>query len=122
MMYHLAKGIMVFGVAITSMGLCKGYVSSLHIFPEINTMTTLQTFKFRAIFLNEDIIILAKYLLNYFLCDPIDGKSALVQQMVWHWTGNKLLCKATWTSFTDAYMQHQTKECIQEAIFIQRYQ
>ena len=37
---------------------------------------------------------------------PIDYKSALVQVVAWHRTGEKLLPESMLTQFTDAYIQH----------------
>ena len=37
---------------------------------------------------------------------PIDNKSALVQVMAWHRTGDKPLPEAKMTHFFDAYMRH----------------
>ena len=38
--------------------------------------------------------------------DPIDNKSASVQVMAWHRTGNKPLPEPMLTQFTDAHMRH----------------
>ena len=38
--------------------------------------------------------------------DPIHNKSALVQVMAWHNTGDKPLPEPMLTQFTDAYMWH----------------
>ena len=37
---------------------------------------------------------------------PIDYKSALVQVMAWHRTGEKPLPESMLTQFTDAYIRH----------------
>ena len=37
---------------------------------------------------------------------PIDYKSALVQVVAWHRTGEKLLPESMLTQFTDAYIRH----------------
>ena len=39
--------------------------------------------------------------------DPIDNKSALVQEMAWHKTGNKPLPKPKTTHFTNAFMRNK---------------
>ena len=44
---------------------------------------------------------------NYIPKGPIDNKSALVQVMAWHRTGDKPLSEPIQTQFADAYMRHQ---------------
>ena len=39
--------------------------------------------------------------------DPIDSKSALVQVMAWHWTGNKSISVNGDPEISDAYMRQQ---------------
>ena len=58
---------------------------------------------FKCIFMNEKYCILffdSKFVPN----GPIDKKSALVQVMAWHRTGDKPLSEPMLTQFTDAYM------------------
>ena len=47
-----------------------------------------------------------KFLCFDFPKGPIDSKSALVQVMAWHRTGNKPLPEPMLAQFTDAYMWH----------------
>ena len=59
---------------------------------------------FKYISMNEKILILIS--LKFVPMSPIDNMSALVQVMVWCWTGSKPLPEPILTKFTDAYMQH----------------
>ena len=61
---------------------------------------------FNCIFFNENDRIVIQISLNYVSRSPIDNKSALVQAMAWHRTGNKPLPEAVLIKFTDAYMRH----------------
>ena len=61
---------------------------------------------FKCIFLNENDRILILISLKFGLRSPIDNKSALVQIMVWHRTGDKPLTELMLTQFTDTYMWH----------------
>ena len=61
---------------------------------------------FKCIFLNESDKILIQISLKLVSRSPIDNKPALVQVMVWRWTGDKPLSEPMMAQFTDAYMQH----------------
>ena len=61
---------------------------------------------FKLIFLNENCRILVKISVKFILKSSIDNKPALVQVMVWRWTGDKPLSEAMLTKFTEAYMQY----------------
>ena len=37
---------------------------------------------------------------------PIDNKSALIQVMAWHWSGDKPLPEPMLTQLSDPYIQH----------------
>ena len=41
----------------------------------------------------------------FFTKDPVDNKSALVQVMAWHQTGDKPLPEPMLTQFTNTYMR-----------------
>ena len=60
---------------------------------------------FKSIF-NESVWISITILLKFIPKDPIDYKSALVQVMAWHRTGEKPLPESMLTQFTDAYIRH----------------
>ena len=60
---------------------------------------------FKSIF-NESIWISITISLKFILRGPIDYKSALVQVMAWHRTGEKPLPESMLTQFTDAYIRH----------------
>ena len=62
---------------------------------------------FKWIFLNENGRIPIQISLKFVPKSPIDNKSALVQVMAWHRTGDKPLPEPMMTQFTDAYMGHQ---------------
>ena len=61
---------------------------------------------FICIFMNENFCTLIWISLKSVHKGPIDNKSALVQVMAWHQTGDKPLPEAIMTRFTDAYIQH----------------
>ena len=61
---------------------------------------------FNCIFLNEIGRISIHISLKYDPRSPIDNKSALVQVMDWHRTGDKPLPGPMMIQFIDAYMQH----------------
>ena len=61
---------------------------------------------FKFIFLNKKCCILIKISLELVPKVPIDNKSALIQVMAWHWTGDKPLPEPVLTWFTDAYMRY----------------
>ena len=61
---------------------------------------------FKCIILNEKVRISIKISLKFVPKGPIDNKSALVQVMAWHRTGDKPLPEPMLTQFTDAYMRH----------------
>ena len=75
--------------------------------PLDKTAAILAADNIKCIFLNENdrtpIVISLKYVP---MC-PIDIKSALVQVMAWHLTGDKPLPELMLTQFTDAYMRHK---------------
>ena len=62
--------------------------------------------KFKCIFVNENVRISILISLKFLPKGPIDNKSALVQVIAWHQTGDKPLPKTMLTQFTDAYMRH----------------
>ena len=55
---------------------------------------------------NENVWISITISLKFVPKGPIDYKSALVQVMAWHWTGEKPLPESMLTLFTDAYIRH----------------
>ena len=59
---------------------------------------------FKSIF-NESVWISITILLKFVPKGPIDHKSALVQAMAWHRTGEKPLPKSMLTKFTEAYIR-----------------
>ena len=61
---------------------------------------------FKCIFLNENIRIAIQISLKFVPKGATDSKSALVQVMAWHQTGDKPLPEAMMTQFTDTYMWH----------------
>ena len=61
---------------------------------------------FKRIFLNENFRISIKISLKFVPKGPIDNKSALVQVMAWHWTGDKSLPEAMVVHFIGACMRH----------------
>ena len=60
---------------------------------------------FKSIF-NESVWISITISLKFILKGPIDYKSALVQVVAWHRTGEKPLPESMLTQFTDAYIRH----------------
>ena len=60
---------------------------------------------FKSIF-NESVWISITISLKFIPKGPIDYKSALVQVMAWHRTGEKPLPESMLTQFTDAYIRH----------------
>ena len=60
---------------------------------------------FKFIF-NESVWISITISLKFVPKGPIEYKSALVQVMAWHRTGEKPSPKSMLTKFTDAYIQH----------------
>ena len=60
---------------------------------------------FKFIF-NESVGISITISLKFIPKGPIDCKSALVQVMAWHRTGEKPLPESMLTQFTDAYIRH----------------
>ena len=61
------------------------------------------------IFLYENDRIQIQISLKLISESPIYNKTALVQAMAWHWTGDKPLHEPKVTQFTDAYMRHKAK-------------
>ena len=61
---------------------------------------------FKCIFLNENDRIVIQISLKFVPRSSINNKSALVQVMAWHQTGNNPLPEPLMTQFTDAYMRH----------------
>ena len=59
------------------------------------------------IFVNENIRISIQISLKFVPKDVIDNKSAFVQVMAWHQTGDKPLAEPMMTQFNEAYMQHK---------------
>ena len=64
----------------------------------------LQTNIFKCIFLNENVRIQIQISLKSVSQGPNDSKSALVQVMTWHQTGDKPLSEPMTAQFTDAYI------------------
>ena len=60
---------------------------------------------FKSIF-NESVWISITISLQFIPKGPIDYKSALVQVMAWHRTGEKPLPESMLTQFIDAYIRH----------------
>ena len=60
---------------------------------------------FKSIF-NESVWISMTISLKYIPKGPIDYKSALVQVVAWHQTGEKPLLESMLTQYTDAYIRH----------------
>ena len=60
---------------------------------------------FKSIF-NESVWISITISLKFIPKGHIDYKSALVQVMAWHRTGEKPLPESMLTQFTDAYIRH----------------
>ena len=60
---------------------------------------------FKSVF-NESVCISITISLKFVPKGPIDFKSALVQVMIWHRTGEKPLPESMLTQFTDAYIRH----------------
>ena len=60
---------------------------------------------FKSIF-NKSVWISITISLKFIPKGPIDYKSALVQVMAWHRTGEKPLLESMLTQFTDAYIRH----------------
>ena len=56
--------------------------------------------------INESVWIPIPISLKFIPKGPIDYKSALVQVMAWHRTGEKPLPESMLTQFTDAYIRH----------------
>ena len=65
---------------------------------------------FKCIFANEKFRILIKRSLECVPKGPIDKKSALIQVMASHRTGDKPLFETKLTQSTDAHMRHQGEE------------
>ena len=61
---------------------------------------------FKSIFFNENVWISIEISLKFAPKNPINNKSALVQVMAWHRTGDKPLPEAMMAQFSDAYMHH----------------
>ena len=62
---------------------------------------------FNCIFLNENDRIPIQISLKYVARSTIDKKTALVQVMGWHQTGNKPLSELMMTKYNDASMRQQ---------------
>ena len=56
--------------------------------------------------INESVWISITISLKFIPKGPIDYKSARVQVMAWHRTGEKPLPESILTQFTDAYIRH----------------
>ena len=61
---------------------------------------------FKYIFINEKFCILIRISLKCVPKSPIHNKSALVQVMAWHRTGDKPLPESMLTQFIESYMLH----------------
>ena len=59
---------------------------------------------FKCIFMNETFCVFIQISLKFVPKGPIDNISVLVQEMAWHWKGNKSLSEPMLTQFTDVYM------------------
>ena len=79
------------------------YVSSMNI--EFHYDMKITDVIFKSIF-NESVWIPITISLKFIPKGPIDYKSALVQVMAWHRTGEKPLPESMLTQFTDAYIRH----------------
>ena len=61
---------------------------------------------FNCIFINDKFCFAITISLKFVPDGPIDNKSALLQVMAWHWTGDKPLPEPVLTQFTDTFMCH----------------
>ena len=59
---------------------------------------------FKCNFINENVLVSISILMNFVPEDPIDNKTSLVQEMVWHRIGDKPLPEPMMTN--DTYMRH----------------
>ena len=70
---------------------------------------------FKCIFLNENFCVLIQISLAFVPKDPIDYKSALVQVLAWHQTGDKPLPEPM-VQFTGAYICLQPSACYNHGV------
>ena len=68
---------------------------------------------FQCIFLNENVWISNTIWLEFVMKGPIDNNTALVQIMVWRWTGNKPLSEPMMAWAGDTYMHHSASVNLQ---------
>ena len=61
---------------------------------------------FKCIFLNENVRIFIQISLKFVPKGSIDNKPALVQVLVWRWTGDKPLPEPMLTQYINAYTRH----------------
>ena len=61
---------------------------------------------FKCIFVNKNVWILNASWLKFVPRDPIDNKTALVEIMAWHRTGDKPLSEPVMAQLNDTYMRH----------------
>ena len=80
------------------------YISSMNIQNSIYDMKITDDI-FKSIF-NESVWTSITISLKFIPKGPIDYKSALVQVVAWHRTGEKPLPESMLTQFTDAYIRH----------------
>ena len=80
-----------------------------------------QTTFFKRMFMNEKLCIFIRISLKFVPWGPINNKSALVQLMAWHQTGDKPLFEPMLTQFTDTMLRHQgemSKLCLGTAALL----
>ena len=85
----------------------RAYTSPLHIHIKYEYRIPFMIWDdiFKSIF-NESVWISITISLKFIPKGPIDYKSALVQVVAWHRTGEKPLSESMLTQFTDAYIRH----------------
>ena len=89
---------------LTSLYISTPYTYQVWIYHSIYDMKITDDI-FKYIF-NENVWISITISLKFVPKGPIDYKSALVQVMAWHRTGEKPLPESMLTQFTDAYIRH----------------
>ena len=61
---------------------------------------------YKHMFMNEKFCVLIEISPKFVPKDPVDNKSALVQVMAWHRTGDKPLAETILKQFTETYIRH----------------
>ena len=89
---------------LTSLYISTPYTYQVWIYNSIYDMKLTDDI-FKSIF-NEGVWISITISLKFIPKGPIDYKSALVQVVAWHRTGEKPLPESVLTQFTDAYIRH----------------